>query len=346
MNDAEPLARQNGEMRAATRRFRQPDEATPDVSILIVAYNSAQLIESCIDSIRSGAQRHSCEVLLVDNGDGLTEKLVAQAFPDVRIIPGKGNIGFAAGNNMLSRFARSEHLLLLNPDMVALPNSIDILLDAADHYPGAAAWGGVTVDPSGRPDTGNAIAMPSMTEFLSVAMGRSRIGSEAVKGLEEDARVDVLIGGFVMFTRAAWQELGGLDERYFLYCEEVDLFFRLRGRGYEAWRIAAARGQHTAAHGNTLSPSRLLYRAAGTMEFVRTHWSFSGRVLAAFLVWIAAVERFLAGKLIGGRHPHLRQLGDGYRYVALHPNYWISGYDPKSGLMAKLAREPLGQRSC
>jgi GT2 family glycosyltransferase len=319
-----------------------PDGAgTPEVSVLIVAYNSADLIGACIGSVATAAPSRSYEILLVDNGDGSTEALVAREFPEVRIIPSRGNIGFAAGNNLLASYARADMFLLLNPDMVALPGSIDALLEASQRYPRSAAWGGVTVDPDGKPDVGNAIAMPSLAEFLSVALGRSRIGSAPVAGLEQDACVDVLIGGFVMFSRSAWEDVGGLDERYFLYCEEVDLFYRLQQRGYEAWRISGAKGAHTAAHGNSLSPMRLLYRAAGTMEFVRAHWPLPARVLAGFLVWIAAVERLVAGRLFGARAPHLRKLGNGYRLVALRPAFWIFGYHKRRGLMAKLARSPI-----
>lgn len=324
---------------------RSTDEApsvfAPDISVLIVGYNSAELISACIDSIETAARRHTCEILLTDNGDGSTEAVVAGKFPNVRIIPTQGNIGFAAGNNLLADSANAPLLLLLNPDMIALPGSIDALVEASRNYPEAVAWGGVTVDEAGKPDTGNAIAMPSLGEFLSVALGRSRIGSGPVAGLDRDACVDVLVGGFVMFSRKAWDEVGGLDERYFLYCEEVDLFYRLQLRGYEAWRISSAMGAHKAAHGNTLSPMRLLYRAAGTMEFVRAHWNFAWQITAGALVWIAAVERLIAGRLFGHWRPHLRQLGHGYRLVALRPDYWIFGYDRRRGLMAKLERSPL-----
>lgn len=317
------------------------DARVPDVSVLIVAFNSAALIDACIGSVETAAQASTCEILLVDNGDGSTETLVRDRFPHVRIVPSKGNIGFAAGNNLLVRAARAPLLLLLNPDMVALPGSIDALVEASHRYPAGAAWGAVTVDESGRPDTGNAIAMPSIGEFFSVALGRSRIGNAPVAGLDRDARVDVLVGGFVMFSRERWEAVGGLDERYFLYCEEVDLFYRLRQRGFEAWRISQAKGSHKAAHGNTLSPMRLLYRAAGFMEFVRAHWSPPAQVIAAVLLWVAAAERLAAGWLLGWRRPHLRKLGEGYRLVAVHPGYWLFGYDKRRGLMAKLARSPL-----
>lgn len=309
---------------------------TPAVSILIVAYNSADLIEGCVGSIAPACLNQHYEVLLVDNGDGSTEALVAAKFPDVQIVPSKGNVGFAGGNNWLAQHARAERLLLLNPDMVLEPGAIDALIAGAQRHPEAAAWGGVTVNANGDPDSGNAIAMPSLIEFASVALGRSLIAQREIPGLDKDARVEVLTGGFVMLAREAWENVGGLDERFFLYSEEVDLFYRLSKAGYSHWRIADARGFHEVAHGVSFSPTRLMYRAAGTMEFVRRHWSAPAAALAFALNWIAALERYGAGRLLGWWKPRLKKMADGYRNVALRPHFWMHGYDKKRGLMAKL----------
>lgn len=306
------------------------------VSILIVAYNSADLIGQCVRSIAPACRESRYEVLLVDNGDGTTEDLVRREFPDVRIVPSKGNVGFAGGNNLLAAQARAARLLLLNPDMTLEPGSLDALLRGAAEHSDAAAWGGVTLDARGNPDSGNAIAMPSMIEFASVAIGRSLVGNRSMVGLDRDAQVDILTGGFVMFDRAAWDEVGGLDERFFLYCEEVDLFYRLAQKGYSFWRIHDARGHHAVAHGASFSPMRLMYRAAGTMEFVRRHWSAPAAALAFVLNWVAAFERYAAGRLLGWWKPRLARMADGYRNVALRPHFWMRGYDPKRGLMTKL----------
>jgi GT2 family glycosyltransferase len=312
----------------------------PDVSILIVAYNSADLIEDCIDSITPACRQHRFEILLIDNGDQATAHVVQARYPQVRIVESRGNIGFAGGNNALAEHARAPLLLLLNPDMELEPCAIDALLDGAARHSDAAAWGGVTLNPEGAPDSGNAIAMPSMTEFLSVVAGRSRIGSMPLKGVHEDARVDVVSGGFVMFSRSAWEAAGGLDERYFLYGEEVDLFYRLSKQGHAIWRIADARGFHKVGHGAGMSPMRLLYRAAGNMQFLHLHWSRIGAWTGGMLMWIAALERFLAGRLLGGVRPRMKAMGEGYRLVALKPHLWFSGYHPETGLMAQLARNP------
>lgn len=310
----------------------------PVVSILIVAYNSADCIADCLDAIPSACTTCPCEVLMVDNGDGSTERLVADRYPWVRIVPSRGNVGFAAGNNLLAREARSSLYLLVNPDMVLSPGSVDGLLDATRSHPEAAAWGGVSLGKDGKPDTGNALSVPTLYELFTVALGRSAVGSRRPAGLDGDAEVEVLMGGLVMFRKSAWDEARGLDERFFLYCEEVDLFYRLRKMGHTFWRIAAAKGVHDAAHGQGFSPRRQLYRTTGIVEFARHHWSAPKRWAAITLIWIAASVRYLAGSLFGHRRERLRKLGESNRVVALSPGLWVHGYDPDRGLLAQLAK--------
>lgn len=313
------------------------DPGEPAVSVLIVAYNSRRCIGRCIAAIAAAARDTAVEVLLVDNGQDGTADLVAEKFPHVRIVPSQGNIGFARGNNLLARHARAPLLLLLNPDMYCEPGAIDALAAAARRYPDAAAWGGISLDAAGRPDTGNAIVVPSLRQYASAALGRTLARRDRLP-LTQDEQAKVLLGGFVMITRPAWEAAGGFDERFFLYCEEVDLFARMGKSGSQLWSIPAARAQHELAHGDNLAPRRLQYMAAGTAEYLRKHWSAPKRALGLGLLWLASCERYFAGRLLGKWWPRLAALGEGHRLVATRPSLWLYGYDPVRGLKAKLDR--------
>ena len=308
----------------------------PEVSILIVAYNSQAIIGDCLASIPAGCMQHSYEVLLVDNGDGSTQACVAAEFPDVIIVPSQGNVGFAAGNNLLAAQARGRFLLLLNPDVILKPGAVDQLRAAASTYAEASAWGGVTLDRDDRPDLGNTVHVPSLREMASRTLGRSFASTTGMIGVDKDAQVEALSGSFVMFARSAWDEVGGLDERYFLYCEEVDLFYRLAQRGHSFWRIGCARGFHDIGHGEALSGTRMLYRAAGNMQFARLHWSPARQLLAFILLWLGAWQRYVVGALIGRWHQRLGIVGESHRLLALRPWQWRYGYDPRRGLRARL----------
>ena len=316
-----------------------PGLPLPAVSILIVAYNSAAVIESCIASIPQACARHDFEVLMVDNGDGSTEALVAATFPNVKIVASRGNIGFAGGNNLLAAEARSPFLLLLNPDVVLEPGAIDLLIEAAmTADPSTAAWGGVTLDREGNPDYGNTVHIPSLREMASRTLGRSIAVGQGQIGIEADAEVAVLSGSFALLQRKAWDEVGGLDSRYFLYCEEVDLFYRLSLRGYRFRRIAKSRGFHDIGHGQAITPVRMLYRAAGNMQFARQHWSGTKQFLAFIFTWLGAWQRVIVGWLVGRWYPHLQTVGSSHRDIAMRPGHWRHGYDPQKGLLAKLGK--------
>lgn len=312
------------------------DQDAPQISILIVAYQSQDFIADCLRAIPPAAGEVAHEILLVDNGDGATEAVVRAGFPEVRIVPGEGNVGFARGNNLLADEAKGDFLLLLNPDMVLREGTISALIDGAERHPEASAWGAVTLGMDGEPDSANAIAIPSLREFVSLVLGRSIEGSGAIKGRNEDAPVRTLSGSCLLISRSAWEDADGLDERYFLYCEEVDFFHRLGRKGHSFWRIAGARGIHHSGHGESASPDRMLYKAAGTVQFLRLHWSRPKRAIGIMLLWIAAVERHVAGLLLGRWKPRLKRLGVAYRLVARRPDLWMGGYHEKRGLLAKL----------
>ena len=311
--------------------------ARPDVSIMVVAYNSQAVIAACLASIPGACTGSVYEVLLIDNGDGGTAALVGEQFPWVEIVPSRGNIGFAAGNNLTAAKAEGRYLLLLNPDVVLKPGAIDRLMDATTTYPEAAAWGGVTLDAHDRPDYGNTVQVPSLHEMASRVIGRSIARAKGgAAPITTDQEVAALSGSFVMFTRSAWDEVGGLDERYFLYCEEVDLFYRLARRGHRFRKIAASLAYHDIGHGEAASPRRELYLNAGIMQFTLLHWSKTRSQLAFVLIWLAALQRFAAGRLFGAFRPSLARTADKHRLVVLRPHFWRHGYDPERGLLARL----------
>ena len=303
---------------------------------MIVGYNSADLIARCVGSIPTACARHSYEILLVDQGDGLTEALVAEQFHEVAIVASLGNIGFAGGNNLLATRAKAGLLLLLNPDVELKSGAIDALLDATERHADASAWGGVTLDRNGNPDVGNTVHVPTLGEMASRVMGRSNAGLRTGQNFTKDEQVAVLSGGFVLITRSAWDEACGLDERYFLYCEEVDFFYRLAKGGHTFWRIADARAHHDIGHGNVVSPMRTLYSAAGNMQFARLHWSKRREVIAFVLIWLGAVQRYWAGTIFGLFRPQYKRIAEAHRLLAFQPGKWRFGYDPTKGLLVKL----------
>ncbi len=299
----------------------------PEVSVLIVAYNSLEHIGRCIGAIPHAAPGIAVEVLLIDNGDGSTARFVGATFPEVRVVATRGNIGFGAGNNELARHARAPLLLVLNPDMVLSPDAILHLVALSREKPDGAGWGGMTLDESGAADASNHLGFPRLRTLARRLLFLGERGADPARTIGSGvSEVEVIMGGLAMIPQSSWQELGGFDEGYFLYCEETDFFLRARYAGKRAWRTPFATATHFAGSGNSHSPSRMLYQAAGLSHFMHKHWAWPKAWAGVLLWWLVAVERYALGCLTGRVWASARRIGGAYSTVAVRPAQWMNGY--------------------
>jgi N-acetylglucosaminyl-diphospho-decaprenol L-rhamnosyltransferase len=304
----------------------------PEVSVLVVAYNSRDFIRECIGSVIAHTQCDH-EILLIDNGRDGTAELVAQEFPSVRIVPSRGNIGFGKGNNALAAVARGRYLLLLNPDTWLHDPAIDRLLEFAHRQP-AGAWGGLTTYPDGTLDTGNFLSIPTLPGLIRNALVGGNLGARRaeLEALQAPQRVDVLCGGLMMLSRQSWDRLGGFDESFLLYSEEIDLFTRLARTGQEAWITPECRIVHNVGSGAPHSATRLMFATTGSMHYARKHWRKPGAQIAGAALWLAAARRWGTSLLLGlmsGRHLARRKA---YDRIVLKPWLWWNGYRGRTTL--------------
>lgn len=215
-----------------------------DLSILIVTYNSAGLIGKLLDQLQveiwNEGQLLPVEVVLVDNAsrDG-TAELVGRNYPWVRLLASTVNLGFAAGNNLAARNANGKYLLLLNPDALPAPGSLQRGIALMAAHPQVGMGGGELLDPAGVPQP-SARMFPTLRDELFTLSGlASRFPQNKYLSRldrrwadhEADAQVDWIPGAFVFIPAKAFDELGGFDERFFMYYEEVDLCRRLGAKG-------------------------------------------------------------------------------------------------------------------
>nr|MBP7668171.1 glycosyltransferase family 2 protein [Burkholderiaceae bacterium] len=224
-----------------------------DLSILIVTYNSRRLIDPLLTHLQQELAHLDAEVVLVDNAsyDG-TAQQVRAAHPWVRVIDSTTNLGFAAGNNLAARHARGRHLLLLNPDALPAPGALRRGITLMDQHPQAGLGGGELrgTDGSRQP---SARMFPTLRdEFFTLAGLAARHPTSRLFGRldrrwadpEQAALVDWLPGAFVFIPAAVWTRLGGFDERFFMYYEEVDLCRRLQAAGLQVHYWPALKATH------------------------------------------------------------------------------------------------------
>lgn len=198
-----------------------------DVSIIIVNYNTKQLLSNCLDSIQTRTTDISYEVIVVDNdsADG-SQELIKQKYPWVRLIESKENLGFGKANNLGMEHAKGKYFFLLNSDTILLNNAIKIFYDYSMQHPGFGALGAILLDAQKKPchSYGNLITPSSeikfvIAKYLRFLKDKSLLNPNQVKS---PLSVGYITGADLWLKRQVFEELGGFDPDYFMYCEEVD----------------------------------------------------------------------------------------------------------------------------
>jgi len=199
-----------------------------DLSIIIVSFNARPDLERCLESLHAAPPDALHEILVVDNGSTDGSAAAARRWPGVRVIEVGSNAGFARANNIGIRASTGANLLLLNSDTLVPPAAIDRLLAELAREPEVAAAGPRLVDGSGRAELSYGRMIGPLNELRQ--QWRARGG--AVEALTRRRRYpDWVSGACLLVRRADADAVGGLDERYFMYTEDVDFCAALRARG-------------------------------------------------------------------------------------------------------------------
>jgi len=229
----------------------------PRVSVLIVSYNTRDLL---LEALRSLELEADTEAIVVDNAsrDGSADA-VAERFPAARLIRSSTNLGFAGGTNFAARHARSPFFLLLNPDAALLPGALDAMLRVLEGEPNAAAVGPALRFADGRPQSA-AFRFPGLAQVWLDLFPVNRLAGSRVNGRvqsQQSVQIDHPLGACMLMRRAAWDDVGPLDEGYFMYLEEVDWCRRARARGWQIWYEPAAVAVHHAGAATRQQPDAM-----------------------------------------------------------------------------------------
>jgi len=219
-----------------------------DLSVIIVNWNTRDLLVRCLDSIAQAAQGMKAEVFVVDNGssDG-SGRTVREKFSEVILIENKANLGFAGANNQALRQSKGNYLLLLNPDTQVKGGAIQELISLMDAHLDAGITGMQLLNSDGSKQ--NSIAnFPSLaTELLNKSLLRWLFPEKFPgKGNDypEPIEVDSVIGACMMVRREALDQVGLLDEDYFLFLEETDWCYRMKRAGWKIYHVPQAEVYH------------------------------------------------------------------------------------------------------
>lgn len=202
-----------------------------NVSIIIVNYNTRQLLLDCLESVIAHTRGCSYEIIVADNGssDGSLEA-VREAFPEVVALDLGSNIGFGRANNAAAKHVGGDYLFLLNSDTLLHDDAVTRLWEYASSHPEAGVVGGCLTDASGAPAMSFG-RFPGVAAEIGYLLTRVKGRAFGIPQSREPFEVDFVTGADMMIPRSLYEEMGGFDENIFLYYEETDLQKRIALRG-------------------------------------------------------------------------------------------------------------------
>lgn len=271
----------------------------PDLSVLVVSFNTCNLLRKCLEAIPQACQGLSFEIIVVDNAshDGSAD-MVAAEFPDIALVRAPHNMGFAGANNLGQRSARGMFVALVNSDAFGEPAALTHAVTYLRAHPEVAMMGGPLIGKKGQHEPSARMFPSPLNDLLAISGLAARYAKSRFFGRFDRtwadpmvaADVDWVPGAYCVISQAAIARTGFFDERFFLYYEEVDLCKRLKQAGYRIvyrpelrathWggeSSKAVAGQAVAKHGRQLT----LWRMRSELLYYRKQHGWLTTKLAA-----------------------------------------------------------------
>jgi GT2 family glycosyltransferase len=224
------------------------------LSIVIVNYNTEKLLRSCLESVYAGANGTPLDIWVVDNSSHDNSlAMLKSLFPMVRVIQNPSNVGFSRANNVVISQSRSDFILLLNPDTLIIGDAIERVVKFMKEHPEVGIAGCKVLNRDGTLQLAcrRSIPTPEVAFYrvtgLSKLFPRSRVMAKYNMTYESPDRmheVDAVSGAFLMIRREVVDQIGPLDERFFMYGEELDWCLRTKRAGWSVMYYPEARIVH------------------------------------------------------------------------------------------------------
>jgi GT2 family glycosyltransferase len=272
------------------------------LSVIIVNYNVRAFLENAIVSVCKASGGLQAEVIVVDNAsdDGSVE-MMRQKFPSVKLIVNEKNLGFATANNIALREAHGKYVLLLNPDTVVQEDTLHVMMEFLDQHPDVGLAGCKILNPDGTLQLACRRSFPTpwvaFTKIvgLSAVFPRSKTFSRYnLEYLDPDDtyEVDAVSGSFMFFRREIVEQVGTLDEQFFMYGEDLDWCYRTKKAGWKICYVHATQIIHykgESARRSDIDEVKLFYQAMRV--FVQKHFARGPFVDTVLRVGIAVREQ-------------------------------------------------------
>lgn len=255
-----------------------------ELSIIIINYNVKEFLQNLIHSLQKALSKITHEIIVVDNAsdDGSVE-FIRDKFPQIHLIVNKTNVGFSKANNEALKISKGKFILLINPDTIVSEDTINRMIYFLNQNPDAGLAGCKILNPDGSLQLACRRSFPGpWTSFckvtgLSTLFPKSKLFAKYnLTYLDENStyEVDAISGSFMMMNREAYEKVGGFDEQFFMYGEDLDLCYRIQKNGYKVYyypgtQIIHYKGESTKR--SSLDETKYFYNAMNL--FVKKHFS-------------------------------------------------------------------------
>ncbi|HQV94648.1 MAG TPA: glycosyltransferase family 2 protein [Anaerolineales bacterium] len=266
-----------------------------DMSIVLVCWNNKAYLDPCLKSLYEGGLKSSFDVVVVDNGstDG-SQQMLAEKYPQVKLIQNAGNVGLGKASNQGIEATDGRHVLLLNNDTLVNAPALDVLVEYLDAHPEAGATAGRLLNPDGSFQSGFAPFSTLLEEFLIV----THIGELLWTGYPShgDAReikeTGWMSSACLLVRRAAFDQIGLLDEGYFIYGDEADLQYRLNQAGWKVVFLPNSSIIHFGGRSmDRWKRRKMVYR--GKMMFYKKNYGLPSAFLLRLLFFFMSLLKLL-----------------------------------------------------
>jgi N-acetylglucosaminyl-diphospho-decaprenol L-rhamnosyltransferase len=255
----------------------------PEVSVAVVHYETPGVLEICLRALGASTIASSLEVFVVDNASKSFDRIAAErALPGITVVQNPTNVGFGRASNQALKRATGRYLLLLNPDAEVEPRALETMTEYMDAHPDVGCATARLVLPNGRLDLACRRSFPTpmrafyrMT-FLSRLFPRSRqFGQYNLTYMDEhtECEIDAACGAFMMVRAEVLESVGLLDERYFMYGEDIDWAFRMKAAGWRVMYVPQATVHHLKrASSRSWRPQTIRHFHEAMRIFYREHY--------------------------------------------------------------------------
>jgi len=276
-------------------------DSNPLLSIIIVTWNGKRYALECLTSLCQLDTRSSMEIIVVDNAstDG-TPEAIRQQFPDVRLVGNKDNLGFAKANNIGIELSRGSYVCLVNSDVVVPPGCFEKMVGYMQQNPTIGLLGPKMLSPDGGIGP-SVMHLPTVWNTMCCALGlhsafpnSDLFGGYLMPNFDytKTADVEVLTGWFWMTPRAALLQVGGLDERFFMYGEDIDWSHRFLEAGWRVVYYADAEALHYGAASSGQAPTRFyIEMRRANLQYFRKHHGSLRTLGYFFALWLHEIVR-------------------------------------------------------